>query len=570
MRFIAFLLLFYVYAFCGVVLDNTDKISDFKISYYQDLSKKQTIEDVQKIHFQKTVNSRFTLGYPQGTVWFKIDITNHTKQKNFLLYFTTDYCEYFTYFEKVNGKWEKNPQGSYVQRVKRFISDKNPSHMFSITPGKSKSIYVKVDTDLSVIGEFIIYGSSNAKVKDRGFVYLAYAFYFGGLVVAIALNLFLFFTFKESIYIFYVGYLVSFGGVLTTLATLNIDLGYGNLEQVLGSAPSFALFFLLQFFRKLVHIKRKYKKVDYLLITLSWIFMFLGVMITMNNDPWYEIMNMLSLPALFVLLIGVFLITLTSGWKIKLYFAVLLIHIIALTLMSLVYLDFVDNTLFNFNAFKVFSFVEMIFFSLLLANRAKEENIQKMKVQNILLEKEVSYYKQMRKTMQLTEENKELEKVSITDKLTQKLNRRGIDNWVEEKFQQYQQTSQKFGMILVDIDYFKKVNDTFGHQVGDKFLIEVAKILQLHTRNTDVVGRWGGEEFLIICENMTLESLYKVAENLRIIIEKFDFGIIGGRTASFGIGLVKEDDTKDTLLKRVDDSLYISKRNGRNKVSYID
>jgi len=290
----------------------------------------------------------------------------------------------------------------------------------------------------------------------------------------------------------------------------------------------------------------------------------------MNNDPWYEIMNMLSLPALFVLLIGVFLMTLTSGWKVKLYFAVLLIHIIALTLMSLVYLDFVDNTLFNFNAFKVFSFVEMIFFSLLLANRAKEENIQKMKVQNILLEKEVSYYKQMRKTMQLTEENKELEKVSITDKLTQKLNRRGIDNWVEEKFQQYQQTSQKFGMILVDIDYFKKVNDTFGHQVGDKFLIEVAKILQLHTRNTDVVGRWGGEEFLIICENMTLESLYKVAENLRIIIEKFDFGIIGGRTASFGIGLVKEDDTKDTLLKRVDDSLYISKRNGRNKVSYID
>ena len=570
MRFIGLLLLFYAYAFCGVILDNTDKISNFEISYYQDLTKKQTINDIENIDFEKTVTSRFTLGYPKGTVWFKINITNHTKQNNFLLYFTTDYCEYFTYFEKVKGKWEENPQGSFVQRVKRYISDKNPAHTFSLAPGESKSIYVKVDTDLSVIGEFIIYGSSDAKVKDRGFVYLAYAFYFGGLVVAIALNLFLFLSFKESIYFFYVGYLVSFGGVLITLATLNIDLGYGNLEQVLGSAPSFALFFLLQFFRKLVNIKKEYKKVDYLLNILSWIFMFLGVMITMKNDPWYEMMNMLSLPALFVLLIGVFLMTLTSGWKVKLYFAVLLVHIIALTLMSLVYLNLVENTLFNFNAFKVFSFIEMIFFSLLLANRAKEENIQKMKMQNILLDKEVSYYKQMRTTVQLKEENKELEKVSVTDKLTQRLNRRGIDNRVEEKFEQYKKTSKKFGMILVDIDHFKSVNDTFGHQAGDELLIKIAEILQAHTRNTDVVGRWGGEEFLIICEDMTLEDLYKVAENLRIRIEEFDFSIIGRRTASFGISLVREDDTKDTLLKRVDDSLYVSKRNGRNKVSYID
>ena len=169
----------------------------------------------------------------------------------------------------------------------------------------------------------------------------------------------------------------------------------------------------------------------------------------------------------------------------------------------------------------------------------------------------------------IEEKNKELEKLAITDNLTDLYNRRKLDELLKNEIHRSDRFGHTFGFTILDIDYFKRVNDTYGHQVGDKVLIEIANILKNNLRKTDFVGRFGGEEFVIICPESNIESVVKLMENLRLIIQNHNFGKVKNQTVSFGITLLKESDTVDSILKRADEALYKAKNSGRNKVSII-
>jgi polar amino acid transport system substrate-binding protein len=166
----------------------------------------------------------------------------------------------------------------------------------------------------------------------------------------------------------------------------------------------------------------------------------------------------------------------------------------------------------------------------------------------------------------IEEKNKELEKLSITDKLTNIYNRRKIEELLQNEINRSERFHHSFGVAILDIDHFKKVNDTFGHQAGDKVLIELSKILRTQIRKTDFVGRFGGEEFVIICPESDIEGVYRVLESIRKEIENYDFKEMGQITASFGMSMLKEKDTIESLLKRADVALYQAKSSGRNKV----
>jgi len=118
----------------------------------------------------------------------------------------------------------------------------------------------------------------------------------------------------------------------------------------------------------------------------------------------------------------------------------------------------------------------------------------------------------------------------------------------------------------LDIDHFKEVNDTHGHNVGDTILREIANILKSSVRVEDVVGRWGGEEFIILTNNYSIEGLLSLAEKVRKNIENYDFTVVGKKTASFGISTLTEEDTQESMVARADKSLYHAKKTGRNKV----
>jgi len=161
---------------------------------------------------------------------------------------------------------------------------------------------------------------------------------------------------------------------------------------------------------------------------------------------------------------------------------------------------------------------------------------------------------------------KELEVLAITDHLTGLYNRSELDQILSYEISRAKRFQSFFAVILLDVDYFKKVNDTHGHQVGDKVLKQIATLLQTNSREIDTVGRWGGEEFLIICPETNQAGAQKLAEHLRKKISQSAFDITDSQTASFGVTSYQSDDQEQDIVARADQALYKAKRNGRNRV----
>ncbi|MFT7860325.1 MAG: diguanylate cyclase [Sulfurimonas sp.] len=171
---------------------------------------------------------------------------------------------------------------------------------------------------------------------------------------------------------------------------------------------------------------------------------------------------------------------------------------------------------------------------------------------------------------EIKEKNEKLEELALTDYLTGLYNRSKIDEVLEYHINHAKRYETGFGVIMIDIDFFKEVNDTYGHQAGDLVLQEFAKILKNNARITDTVGRWGGEEFLVILEQISESNLLQVANKLRTTIEGHNFPVAGHKTASFGTTLYQENDTAETLIEKADKALYNAKTSGRNRVDLVN
>ena len=175
-----------------------------------------------------------------------------------------------------------------------------------------------------------------------------------------------------------------------------------------------------------------------------------------------------------------------------------------------------------------------------------------------------------RSNIKLNALNKELEKLSQTDKLTSLYNRAKLDSILEKEIKLSKRYNEPLSLAIVDIDLFKNINDTYGHTVGDIILKEFADILSKNIRETDYVGRWGGEEFLLIFPHTQSQNAQIITENLRVYIEKYHFHNKIKVTASFGIYECK-DQNPTKCLSKADKALYEAKRSTRNCVkTFID
>ena len=167
---------------------------------------------------------------------------------------------------------------------------------------------------------------------------------------------------------------------------------------------------------------------------------------------------------------------------------------------------------------------------------------------------------------QLTEEIRSLSEI---DHLTGMYNRRKITELFETEYVRYKRYKYPLSIIIVDIDFFKKINDEYGHLQGDITLKEIAAILKTEVRESDHVGRWGGEEFLVICPETDINGADILAEKLRDTINEYPFTNVGHKTASFGITTCTDDCTFESMINRADKALYRAKSEGRNKVAQL-
>lgn len=164
----------------------------------------------------------------------------------------------------------------------------------------------------------------------------------------------------------------------------------------------------------------------------------------------------------------------------------------------------------------------------------------------------------------LREHSERLEYIAITDPLTGLVNRSRLDQALSRGLQRAKHEQKEFAVILLDIDHFKRVNDTYGHQVGDRILIELAQLLRSNTRGSDTLGRWGGEEFLLVAESCSRQQAKVLAEKIRHAVAAFVFHADIRITVSLGIASFQAGDDESSLIRRADRALYTAKANGRN------
>jgi diguanylate cyclase len=161
---------------------------------------------------------------------------------------------------------------------------------------------------------------------------------------------------------------------------------------------------------------------------------------------------------------------------------------------------------------------------------------------------------------------------SLTDPLTTLANRKSFDLAVENFIAQALKNGEPLSLLLIDIDRFKKLNDTFGHITGDQVLRLVSRVLKQNVKGQDVAARYGGEEFVIVLPNTDLQQARRIAENIRRAVMgkelmKLSTGEHLGRiTISVGVATLHQDDVAQSFIGRADAGLYAAKRNGRNRV----
>ena len=163
----------------------------------------------------------------------------------------------------------------------------------------------------------------------------------------------------------------------------------------------------------------------------------------------------------------------------------------------------------------------------------------------------------------------ELDQLASTDKLTGAWNRRRFEETVETEMDRLRRYGQRLSLMLLDVDHFKKINDDFGHPVGDQVLVDLSNTIRSSLRASDSLTRWGGEEFVILCPNTTAAIVSNLAERLRKKIATVNFKEVGSITVSFGVAECGPSETWEQWLHRADEALYLAKSGGRDQVKIV-
>lgn len=197
--------------------------------------------------------------------------------------------------------------------------------------------------------------------------------------------------------------------------------------------------------------------------------------------------------------------------------------------------------------------------------------IGKVRLNSQAIKSELNEYKKT--TQSLSSKLEETEAKALVDSLTNVLNRNAYNMKITQMIREFSQTKDHFCLLVLDIDNFKKFNDTYGHKAGDRVLRSVAASVQDSLRASDLVFRYGGEEFVVILNSIQSDMAFKLAEKIRKGVEKEYFVDKDQKlkvTISLGVACVKEDESELELFERADKAMYVAKRKGRNQVEVAE
>ncbi|ETI59690.1 diguanylate cyclase [Marinomonas profundimaris] len=531
-----------------VIEGDTVKLEQFQMGYFVDSTEKMSFPEVQRQDFQPSSNS-VSLGLEAKTTWaqIKLENVNSTALK---LYLHDPYAYHnhiLELYEVVDGKLTR-------QRILDMDRKETQQWMYrgsavfdiTLPPKSHKTLYIRSVSSSHQWFSLSLYDEDDSK-RALLTLFTDIALLVGVLLALMVYNLLLFLSSRLREHFFYACYLVSGGfWIALTYGLLgNLFDVYGTMtlkwHLSLGAMPIFLLLFMIHIFET----KKKYPIEHWALL--------LNISLLVANAIYglFDIVTALSYSSTLAAIMMIISLSVTLSMLIRkhpmaLFF--LLGHglfVFFSSLSVLFYKGMVEFNYINSHGVGIGIMVEALVLSLIIAYRIRM--LENLKVAQV-----------------------ELKLLASTDSLTQLFNRRHFSNEANAILEKNQRAKEAITVTVLDIDFFKKINDAYGHGLGDKVIIRVADALRAQCRRQDIFARYGGEEFVILMPNTYLNEAYTLAERIRQELENVVIPIDQQQSVSFtvSIGIAEVDaETPDlqAAINRADKALYKAKNNGRNQ-----
>ncbi|MGM8226560.1 diguanylate cyclase [Cellvibrio sp. ARAG 10.3] len=507
----------------------------------EDPSKRLTIDNIRNGHYAGTFGppgkNGANLSFTRSAWWVKLRLINESSRENkIILRQAYPLIDYLDLWEHTTGEWHHHKTGDRLPFSQRPIAYHDFLFPLTLPPDSESTLYLRYESEGAM--DIALSASSPIElIQNISSEQFAYGVYYGGFLVLVVYNFFIFVVVRDKAFLYYLLYILCFGLYMSA----NDGFFY---QMIMPESPDLANFCLLillglsllfaaQFSRHILTIKQFSRKLD--LAALSMIAV-LGVVTFSSLFLPYALvvatqatLTLFVMPLIFIMGIA----RLCSGYPPARYFMLAWsTFIFGIMVYMVKVFGYFPRTFFTENIFQIGSLIEMVLLSLALSSRVNE-----------------------------------LKKQSHTDALTEIPNRRMFDDVMRQEFQRTQRNGQPFSLLMIDIDHFKQFNDLYGHSQGDRVLKNVAAQLRNLIRKPMMPFRFGGEEFAVILPRTDEKDARIIAERLR---QHICSKLIGRHQITVSIGLACQENqvfqSMHELLNAADEALYAAKDNGRNCV----
>lgn len=573
------------------VMDIAGKQIQVLIDPYHTLTVNQVINDTS-LPWEESIYKTPSYGFSTHTYWFRFNIPAHETESLLELdYALLDDISYYRLRKDVILE-------TIFTGDKRNFTDRPIQHRAFLFPipssDETQTILLKVRSSSSIQIPLTLWPEKTFFEQDQ-YVFVEHGLYYGIVLVMALYNFFLFLRLRDSAYIFYVLYVITFALTQMSLTGFAYQFIWSNLpewnEQSLAVLTPLivvsGVIFSSNFLRLDTYHCRLYRFNSFQAlvgIVISALSVILPYHIMIPYGAGLAIFSCLNI------LIISYYVMFNSRYKYAIYFSLAwTVFLIGTVILSMNKFGLLPRTYLTESAAQIGSGIEIILLSFALAERLhdamksnylkdkesmliKEELYQTQKKQTELLETEVAERTKDLKTAldKVKLLNDELSDLSTLDQVTGVRNRRYFDDMLDREFRRGARNNSSLSLIMLDLDHFKKVNDTYGHLAGDLCLKTVANAMyNIVKRPPDLVCRYGGEELAIILPDTDHRGAMMIAERIRYHIESLEIQYAGQRfhiTASLGVSsfIPKANKSAGLLIEQADKALYQAKREGRN------
>jgi diguanylate cyclase (GGDEF)-like protein len=566
------------------------------VSVLEDPTGNLTLADVrspeQQARFKgdQPPGSALAMGFTRSAFWLKLQLNNSsdTPLQRFLVVENPRVSHVQANIPQADGSYKTIDTGSDVPQSSKVYPNRNFVFPLNLPAQSEQVVYLRVESSIGLLVPLQLWPVKAFHAYERD-DYTGKAWYFGIAMAMILFNLMLLFALRDPIYLLYV---VFVGCTASALAIKNGLAPDGsifgvplNSNIVYYSGVSLALAALLLFARRMMQLERILPRLDWVLRGMIVLYLLSLVAYAFALPYVSRAGIMLNFATAVVLLVAAIVCAFKRQRSAFFFLAAFALLMLGGAMTSLRAMGIVPTNQFTVDGLQLGSAMEMIVLAFALADRFNVMRREKARVQEELIRAQQQLVDNLRssehelelrvaeRTDELRELNTQLEAMSLTDALTGIANRRQFDQVLEQEWGHARRSGESLALAVVDVDWFKRYNDHYGHPAGDACLRAIAQALAATAnRSTDLVARYGGEEFVLLAPMTDLAGVRGMANKLLQAVEVLalphELSPLGRVSVSIGVAAAvpEQEASAEALVARADAALYEAKKQGRNQV----